>query len=95
MNECRDSILMTYHYPDLGNAFGGKFATTNQGYHSDLGSDTSFVVWCFCGHSSDVISRGNQLSATQPFLVSSRNAPPRRGALRDEIKNGCVADYEF
>ena len=29
--------------------------------------------------------------ATQPFLVSSRNAPP--GALRDDTKNGCVADY--
>ena len=29
------------------------------------------------------------LSATQPFLVSSRNA----GALRDDTKNGCVADY--
>ena len=28
------------------------------------------------------------LSATQPFLVSSRNA----GALRDDAKNGCVAE---
>ena len=31
------------------------------------------------------------------FLVSSRNAPPHkglwRGALRDDSKNGCVADY--
>ena len=42
-------------------------------------------------------------SATQPFLVSSRNAPPRKegrrkctlwgGALRDDTKNDCVADY--
>ena len=33
-------------------------------------------------------------SATQPFLVSSRNAPPHwGGALRDDTKNGCVADY--
>ena len=33
---------------------------------------------------------------TQPFLVSSRNVPPHRrrgGALRDDNKNGCVADY--
>ena len=30
-------------------------------------------------------------SATQPFLVSSRNAPP----LRDDTKNGCVADQGF
>ena len=27
-----------------------------------------------------------------PFLVSSRNAPPWGGALRDDTKNGCVAD---
>ena len=33
-------------------------------------------------------------SATQPFFVSSRNAPPPQGgALRDDTKNGCVADY--
>ena len=34
-------------------------------------------------------------SATQPFLVSSRNAPPHQWgkALRDDTKNGCVADY--
>ena len=29
--------------------------------------------------------------ATQPFFVSSRNAP-RVGALRDDTKNGRVAD---
>ena len=30
-------------------------------------------------------------SLTQPFLVSSRNAPPlEQGALRDGTKNGCV-----
>ena len=43
---------------------------------------------------------------TEPFLVSSRNAPPHKrllrtephswefwgGALRDATKNGCVAD---
>ena len=33
-------------------------------------------------------------SATQPFLVPSCNAPPLwGGALRDDTKNGCVADY--
>ena len=32
-------------------------------------------------------------SATKLFLVSSRNAPPHwGGALRDDTKNGCVAD---
>ena len=33
-------------------------------------------------------------SATQPFLASSRNAPPHSwgGALRDDTKNGCVAN---
>ena len=47
--------------------------------------------WCSCHLSS--LYRGEELwgqpktqSATQPFLVSSRNAPP--------AKNGCVADYE-
>ena len=30
-------------------------------------------------------------SATQPFQVSSRNAPPHK-ASRDDTKNGCVAD---
>ena len=30
-------------------------------------------------------------SATQPFLVSSRNAP-RGGTLRDDNKNGCAGD---
>ena len=29
--------------------------------------------------------------ATQPFLMSSRNAPRR--ALREDTKNGCVTDY--
>ena len=32
-------------------------------------------------------------SPTQPFLCSSRNAPPQGGVLRDEPKNGCVGDY--
>ena len=36
-------------------------------------------------------------SATQPFLLSSRNAPPHRKeeALRDDTKNGCVADMKL
>ena len=34
---------------------------------------------------------GVEQSATQPFLVSSRNAP-RGGTLREDNKNGCVAD---
>ena len=40
-------------------------------------------------------SQAKVQSATQPFLESSRNAPPpqRGGASRDDTKNGCVADY--
>ena len=34
---------------------------------------------------------GVEQSATRPFLVPSRNAP-RGGTLRDDNKNGCVAD---
>ena len=35
-------------------------------------------------------------SATQPFLVSSRNAPPQwGGALRDDTKNGCVGSRSY
>ena len=36
-------------------------------------------------------------SATQPFLLSSRNAPPHREVepLRDDTKNGCVADMKL
>ena len=37
----------------------------------------------------------NKQSATQPLLVSSRNAPPHLGALRDDTNNGCVADYQI
>ena len=40
-------------------------------------------------------SRGNGQSATPTFLVSSRNAPTHLqfgGVLRDDTKNGCVAD---
>ena len=46
-------------------------------------------------YSSSDSSRPRAQSATQPFLVSSRNAPPHKwgGALRDDSKNGCVADY--
>ena len=33
----------------------------------------------------------NQVSGSLLFLVPSRNAPPG-GALRDDSKNGCVAD---
>ena len=35
------------------------------------------------------------ISSMFSFSVSSRNAPPHKvgGALRDDTKNGCVADY--
>ena len=37
----------------------GKFASTNQKHDPDPGSDAP-LVWNFCAHFSDVISRGNQ-----------------------------------
>ena len=37
----------------------GKFASTNQKYFPDLGSDAS-SVWNFCAHFSEVILPGNQ-----------------------------------
>ena len=54
---CRNSILMTCHYPDLGIVLiGWKLASSN---HADWSSVAS-SVWSFCGRSSDVISRRNQ-----------------------------------
>ena len=55
-NDCRYSLLMTCHYPDLFSASHwscqeGKFASTNQKHYPDLGSDALSV---------DVISWGNQ-----------------------------------
>ena len=44
-----------------------------------------FSDGCSCNAAKGIVT----LSATQPFLVSSRNAG---GALRDDTKNGCVAD---
>ena len=47
MNERRNSTLMTSYYVDLKCFWlvvpQGKFASTNQKYHLDLGSDTSFA----------------------------------------------------
>ena len=47
-NERRNSILLTWHNPDLGSACDwscrkGKFTPTKQTLHPDLGSDTSSV----------------------------------------------------
>ena len=59
---CRNSILMTFHYPDLANASDWfKFATWHNQLEvlPDLGSDTS-SVWNFCALSSDIVSGGNQ-----------------------------------
>ena len=63
-NECRNPILMTCNYPDMGKAsdwprHGEKFASTNQRHYQDLGNDTS-SKWNFCALSSDVISLGSQ-----------------------------------
>ena len=43
-NKCRNSILMSYHYPDLGVLLiGWKSASSNQKHYPDLGCDTSLV----------------------------------------------------
>ena len=49
-NECRNSILMTRHYPDLGSASDW----LNQISHA------ASPIWNFCACFSDVIWRGNQ-----------------------------------
>ena len=58
-NGCRNSILMvrtSQIWEEL--LIGWKFASSNRDYY--LGSDTS-LIWNFCTHLSDVISRGNHL----------------------------------
>ena len=67
-NECRSSVLITCHNPNLHNYYFGKFALTSenifshtnhrQKHYSDLGSDTS--VWNFYTRSSDIILQENQ-----------------------------------
>ena len=45
-NKCRISILMSYHYPDLGVLLiGWKSASSNQKHYRDLGCDTSLTVY--------------------------------------------------
>ena len=47
-----------------------------------------------CRHEKLSSTVSNVVCCTQSFLESSRNAPPLwEGALRDDAKNGCVADY--
>ena len=67
LNERRNSIVMTCHYPDLGSfLIGWKFASFKQKHYPDLGSGKS-EVWNLCTNFSYVISRG------KPVLVVSRN----------------------
>ena len=57
-NKCRNSILMTQHYPDLGSASNWMKQIFNQSKnYPDLGRDSN---WNFCTRFSDVILRGNQ-----------------------------------
>ena len=56
-NDCRNSILMTCHSPDLG-----FFNQSKALPRSTVGSDSS-SVWNFCARSSDVILRANQWTA--------------------------------
>ena len=61
--ECRNSVLMTCHYPNLGSAsdwpcrVGNLIPPTRS--LPDLGSDAS-SVWNFCARFSDLIWPGNQ-----------------------------------
>ena len=50
-NMCRNSILMTHHYPTLGCASDWM---KKMKHYTDLHSDSS-SVWNFCAHSPDVI----------------------------------------
>ena len=60
-NECRNSILMTYQYPDLVVILiGWSQLSANQTYHPDLGSERS-PVWNFRPHFPDDILRENHL----------------------------------
>ena len=57
-NKCRNSILMTQHYPDLGSVSNWMKQIFNQSKnYPDLGRDSN---WNFCTRFSDVILRGNQ-----------------------------------
>ena len=60
-NECRNSILMTRHYPDLGSASDW----LNQISHA------AWPIWNFCACFSDVIWRGNQWQHCQMSAVFS------------------------
>ena len=64
--------------------FAHRFSLTTEHCHS--ASKPPFVFF--------LIEKGKRSSATQPCLVSSRNAPRRLWGetLRDNTKNGCIAD---
>ena len=58
-NDCRNSILMTYHHSDLGNASDWlKICLSSHKLYPDLGSDAS-SEWNFSARFSDVILRAN------------------------------------
>ena len=54
------------------------------------------TLWATTGEQKVITVEANtHLVCYTAVLESSRNAPPHlwRGALRDDTKNGCVADY--
>ena len=73
-NECRNSILMTCHHPELGSASDssyrlgiGKFASTNQKHYPDLGSDASSVCLCWHREVSAVFSGYTEAGRLRPL----------------------------
>ena len=68
---CRNSILMTCRYLDLGYPFwlveeNFPRSTTNQEHHSDLGSDTSSV----CYKADLATERGRQLTTVRANQIT-------------------------
>ena len=93
-NVCRNSMLLTRHYPDLGSAKRESFSLgsayrlskfprgrTNQNHYSELGSDTS-SVWNFCARMSDVISWGKPVMASRNVGCFLRLVKKRRACLK-------------
>ena len=88
INQRKNSILTTRHYPDLGSFWlvvpRGKFDSTNQKHYLDLGSDAS-SVWNFCAHFSDVTWRENQWLRRQNVGCFLRLWKTGRGTVGREL----------
>ena len=67
---------------------------SNDFHTQTQGAEELLIFWPWLLIAVKFYSWYHAKSATQPFLVSSPNAPPHwRGALRDDTKNSWVADY--